>query len=520
MIKIPVLLVLLAALLHAAPIDPAAVVVLYNSSVPESKKLADHYAAARSIPRQNLIGLDVPNQGEITREDYNLSLRDPLRKILVARGFWTMGKNPQGLALPVRSTVTTLVCMRGIPFKIKRSPVAADTGRKLPAQFAKATEASVDSELSMAGVHGLPVAGPLNNPYFKKDQPITAAKLPFLVLVGRIDGPDYNICTRMIDDAVATEKRGLWGVCYLDKALKGAGYAIGDQWLDEIARLNDKTGIPTVVDANKQTFTTNYPMNDAALYFGWYTTHRNGPLHNPAFRFRRGAVAVHLHSFSASQLRNPNSHWVGPLLAKGAAATLGNVYEPYLQLTHHLDVFHARLLAGHSLVEAAYMSAPYLSWQNVVLGDPLYRPFLHLDGSGEVAADDRDFRAIRVANQRWGGEPETMVKKLRTAAAKKGNARFYEYLGLWYRARHQDQIAAAFFQTAGKKHIKPADRLRQWLSIADMQRHEGNKAGAIATLKEARGLFPGIPETKSVVGLLNILDPPPPPPAAPENKSK
>lgn len=517
--KLLTLLLFLTPLLHAASIDASGVVVLYNSSIPESKNLAEYYAKARSIPVANLIGLDVSAKDEVTREEYNLSVRDPLRKILIAQGFWTMGKNAQGFPLPVSSKISTLVCMRGVPFKIKRSPVTGTPTRKLPAQFASATEASVDSELAMSGVHGLPIAGPLNNPYFKKDQRIAEAKLPFVILVGRIDGPSYATCQRMIDDAIATEKQGLWGMCYLDKALKGGGFAIGDQWLDEIARLNDKTGIPTVMDANKQTFTTNYPMNDAALYFGWYTTHKNGPLLNPAFKFRRGAVAVHLHSFSASYLRNPNNHWTGPILAKGAAATLGNVHEPYLQLTHHFDLFHARLLAGYSLVEAAYMSVPYLSWQNVVLGDPLYRPFLHLGGTGNVAEDDRDFRAIRVANQRWGDEPETMVKKLRTAAAEKGNARFYEYLGLWYGVRKQDKISSAFFQTASKKHVKESDRLRQWIYAADLQRRAGDKPRAIATLKKARDLFPNIPETKSVVALLNILDPPPPPPAKKKSPS-
>ena len=165
------------------------------------------------------------------------------------------------------------------------------------------------------------------------------------------------------------------------------------------------------------------------------------------------------------------------------------------------------------------MAIPYLSWQNVVLGDPLYRPFLHLNGTGTVADDDRDYRAIRVANQRWGNEPETMVKKLRTVAADKGNARFYEYLGLWYTARKQNEVASAFFQTASKKHLKETDRLRQWLYQADIQRNSGNKPLAITTLKKAREIFSSIPEVKSVVGLINILDPPPPPPAK-NNKPK
>jgi hypothetical protein len=53
--------------------------------------------------------------------------------------------------------------------------------------------------------------------------------------------------------------------------------------------------------------------------------------------------------------------------------TIGNVFEPYLHLTHDFGMLHQRLLAGHSWVEACWMAMPVTSWQGVVLGDPLYR---------------------------------------------------------------------------------------------------------------------------------------------------
>lgn len=504
---------LLAQAVQAAPIKPESVVILYNSKVPESKDLAEFYAKMRKIPTSNLIGLALSDKNEITRQQYDATLRDPLRQAFLKRKWWVMGADSNGQRFPTFSKITTLVTMLGVPFKIKRDATAVDTTKKLPTHFAKASEAAVDSELSLLGLYGLPTLGPLNNPYYNKDVSFSESRLYRMLLVGRIDGPDYTICKRMIDDAIATEARGLWGMCYLDLAKKGAGYTAGDQWLESIAKVNGTTGIPTVVDRNKQTFTTNYPMNDAALYYGWYTTHKNGPLLNKDFKFRRGAVAIHLHSYSASNLRDANKNWTGPILAKGAAATVGNVYEPYLQLTHHFDILHDRLIKGYSLVEAAYMAIPALSWQNVVLGDPLYRPFIHLDGSGQKEANDRDYRAIRLANQRWGKEPETMVKKLRTVAAAKSNGKFYEYLGLWHRDHKQNQVAVAFFQTASKKHIKESDRLRQWLYTADIHREAGNKPLAIATLKKAKDVIDDIPESKTTLALLNILDPPPPPPA-------
>jgi uncharacterized protein (TIGR03790 family) len=50
-----------------------------------------------------------------------------------------------------------------------------------------------------------------------------------------------------------------------------------------------------VVDRFNETLPKNYPMTDAALYYGWYEWSVNGPFINPRFKFRKGAVAMHLH---------------------------------------------------------------------------------------------------------------------------------------------------------------------------------------------------------------------------------
>jgi len=83
-----------------------------------------------------------------------------------------------------------------------------------------------------------------------------------------------------------------------------------------------------------------------------------------------------LHSYSAHPFRTTTKAWVGPLLAKGATATMGYVAEPYLTGTADMTVFAARLVYyGMSFGEAAYASQSVLSWQTTVVGDPLYRPF-------------------------------------------------------------------------------------------------------------------------------------------------
>ncbi len=111
-----------------------------------------------------------------------------------------------------------------------------------------------------------------------------------------------------------------------------------------------------------------------AWYFGWYAPALDGPFALPGFRFPPGAIALHIYSFSASSLRD-GSGWTGPLVARGVTATVGNVFEPYLQFTHQPQLLVRALARGANLVDAAYFSLTALSWQAVLIGDPLYRPF-------------------------------------------------------------------------------------------------------------------------------------------------
>lgn len=515
MIRFLCVLITSSLALHAAPAppEPASVAILYNSSSADSKALAEFYAGARNIPATHLVGLELPEEEEIDRRTFNTTLRDRLIREYDRREWWVRGLDAAGNLVPKESKIRVLVCMRGVPSRIAKQPGAPALKPGEP-PFVHSDEASVDSELALLGVEGLPLAGPLKNPYFKSEKSFADAGLP-MTLVGRIDAPTREICERMIRDAIETEKTGLWGMSVIDVAQKFSNMPEGDAALENIVKAHRGFGIPVIADRFPDTFPTNYPLRDVAIYFGWYDFNVSGPFLNPAFRFKKGAVAVHLHSFSAAQLRDPAKNWSAPLLARGAAATLGNVYEPYLQMTHHFDIFQTRLLAGHSLVEAAYMSLPVLSWQNVVLGDPLYRPFLHLDGTGEKAPPDRDYRALRLAHLRWKEDPAQLDQQLRDAADRLKSGTLLEATGLMKREAGDGTAAAADFRKAKLYFTEKPDRLRMDLHIAAIERAADRKKEAIQLLRGARTLYGDIPESAAIAAWLTILDPPPPPPAAP-----
>ncbi|WP_052573064.1 TIGR03790 family protein [Haloferula sp. BvORR071] len=511
-------LILLATVVHAAPVPPApeSVAVLYNSSSADSKALAENYIAARQIPAANLVGLPLPDKEEISREEFNKGLLEPLKAEYDKRGWWQRTPDKNGV-LGVRvNRIHIVTCIFGVPSRI--AALESDPKMKPGGQPPVATsEAAVDSELALLGHEGLPIAGALVNPYFGKELGTPGSEPP-ITLVGRIDGPSRTVCERMIRDAAETEQTGLWGMAVVDIAKKYSNVPAGDPSLENIVRLHGELGIPTLVDRFSDTLPPNFPLRDTALYYGWYDWHVSGPFLNPSFHFKKGAVAVHLHSFSAAQLRDPSKNWCAPLLARGAAATLGNVYEPYLEKTHHFDIFQARLLAGYTLVEAACMAAPVLSWQNIVLGDPLYRPFLHLDGSGEKSEADRDYRAIRVATERWKDDPQQLDAMLREGADRLKSGVILESLGLMERERSRSAEAAMDFQKAKNYYTEKTDRLRMDLNVAAIDRAEGRNAAAIKTLRGARTLYMDLPEAAAAQAWLNIIDPPAPPPATPPRR--
>ena len=81
-------------------------------------------------------------------------------------------------------------------------------------------------------------------------------------------------------------------------------------------------------------------------------------------------------SFEAAALRDPNSlQWCPAMLRDGITATLGPVNEPYLFAFPEPRAFFAALYDGRCLVEAYFLTQRFTSWQMVLIGDPLYRPF-------------------------------------------------------------------------------------------------------------------------------------------------
>ena len=276
--------------------------------------------------------------------------------------------------------IWAIVLMRGVPLKIAPDP--SDQDGMEPEPELQTNAAAVDNELALLPVFGLPKGGYIPNGFFDDQLAGIKHACPELavnmVFVTRLDGPTPADVHRMIDDTISAETNRLAGLAVVDTRgftdVKN-GYTVGDVWLRSARDMLLNDGWAIKFDDSPDTIPATDPLNHVAIYLGWYHEGVIGPWTVPPDRFVPGAIAYHLHSFSAVTVRDPTVGWVGPLIAHGADATMGMVYEPYLIFTPHEDIFTRRLLQGDYFAEAAYASERALSWMMTVVGDPLYRPF-------------------------------------------------------------------------------------------------------------------------------------------------
>ncbi|MFN2353497.1 MAG: TIGR03790 family protein [Desulfopila sp.] len=384
-------------------IAPEELLVVANKRMAGSVDLARLYIERRAIPRDNLLILSLPRAETISRSTYVDSIRLPVRRKI------------DGLRNNRGQRIEAILLIYGVPLKImppqpddedreqidslrrrknalahsKDADEAAlkqqrrDLDGQLSALLKTNQHAAVDSELSLVRAEDYDLEGWIPNPYFPgfrnmekkygRDQ---------VMLVSRLDGPDVATVQRMIDDTLETEEEGLSGTGYIDarwpepeSKQETSAYRIYDASLYGAARYIEKR-MKVVVEKTGELFAGDC-CDRAALYCGWYSLGQ----YQDTFQWSKGAIGYHMASSECSTLKNKESNvWCLKILENGAAATIGPVYEPYIQGFPIPEIFFAALLEGYmSLGEAYLLSLPYVSWQMVLVGDPLYRPFRPLE---------------------------------------------------------------------------------------------------------------------------------------------
>ncbi|HXB75312.1 MAG TPA: TIGR03790 family protein [Candidatus Acidoferrales bacterium] len=345
------------AVLHAQ--TGANLLLVVNGSVPLSRQIADYYRPRRSVPVTNVCVISTTGEEEIPWSVYEEQIERPVGDCL----------KKNGLTEKVLYIVTTM----GVPLKVD----GAGSGMQ-------AEHASVDSELTLlySKLKGgnYQRAGGVPNPFFmKRDATFGHPQFP-IYLVTRLAAYDFADVKGMIDRSLAARNRGKFVI-----DLNSPNPEPGNNWLRNAALLLPKDRV--VLDATAEVL---YNQTDVIAYASWGSNDDNRKQRRLRFQWLPGAIAAEYVSTSARTMKRPPDTWtyttwedkqhfyagspqglVADLIHEGASGASGNTYEPYLAGCARPDYVLPAYFEGRNLAESFYLSLIYLSWQAVVLGDPL-----------------------------------------------------------------------------------------------------------------------------------------------------
>lgn len=490
------------------------VVVVYVRNSPESKSVADYYASRRGVPENQVIGLDVSVGDNLSRADFSKLVEIPLIEELQSRKLcrYEIGSVPATNDFPARtlykcveSKVRYLLLTWGFPYRITEDPTLKEPGAEnLPVQNRR-NEAAVDSDLSILGAKGyLSYASCVPNFSIEMTNAVIHPTNG-VFMVTRLDGPTVAIAKGLVDRAMFAETNGLVGHAYIDeRSIKEGPYVTGDRWMTNTALVTRAMGYSTYVDHDPGTLPASFPLSQVAVYAGWYDGSASGPFAAGTVEFMPGSIAYHLHSFSAVNLRSLHLNWVGPLLNAGATVTMGCVAEPYLDLTPQPHRLVERMLVrGFTFGEASIASQSHLSWQNVFIGDPLYRPL------GRAATPLESINQLEAAFRQRGdprlewiilrkvnlyieaGKPRgPLLRDLQATAQSTNSAVIAEKIAQLHADNIDFREASAWGAKALKLSTSPGQKLRLLQNMAEWQSLLGQYAEALTTLIEVEALRP------------------------------
>ncbi len=530
---IPLLAIALVADGTPASAQSAAnVAVVINDASDASRTVGEYYVRQRAIPSDNVIHLRTATTEIIERAAYDSTIERPIAEAIGARS--------------LHDRVLYLVLTKGVPLRI-----AGTTGNE-------GTTSSVDSELTLlyrriAG-QGAPVIGRVANPYFLGDKPIGEAerfshRAYDILLVSRLDAFTLDEVTKLIDRA---QKPAAGGRVVLDqRAMLGAD-AIGDRWLGEAAeRLIDGGQGDRVVLEDTATAARN--VDGVIGYFSWGSNDAANRSREVAMRFQDGAIAATFVSTDARTFQAPPEDWqpagkwddrrtwfagspqtlLADFIRQGATGAGGHVAEPYMQSTFRPDILFPAYVAGFNLVEAFYLALPHLSWQGVVIGDPLCQPFARatlatadIEGESDPSTElPGFFSKRRLANARAAAKdlPDkaltlVVLAESRQArgdidgarkALEEATAVAPQFLGAQFQLatlyeRQENRPAAiARYRTileVQPKHVAALNNLAYALAV-----HQGQPAEGLPFAKRAVALRPGDPTILDTLGWIEYL---------------
>lgn len=355
---------------------PENVLLVVNKSSKDSRAVAEYYQKQRAIPAGNVCMIKTLDQEEIKRVFFEDEIRKPIWNCLAKRS--------------LQDRALYIVLTKGVPIKIK-----GEEGQK-------EDYASVDSELTLlySDMLGIPhrLSGGLPNPYYAAHASGEFPRFSHLkfamYLVTRLDGYDVADVRALIDRGVAARRSQIAATEPQGRFVLDLNYddqSEGNRWLRDAASKLRDAGIPEsrIQLETSEKFLT--AMKDVIGYASWGSNDRANKARTPGISWLPGALATEYVSTNGRTFEKPPDGWktgqwsdppgtffagspqglIADYIREGVTGIAGNAYEPYLQACARPNILFPSYVRGHNLAESFYAALPYLSWQGIVVGDPL-----------------------------------------------------------------------------------------------------------------------------------------------------
>ena len=359
------------------------VLLVRNADSPVSCAVADDYALKRGIG--HVLSVHCPDAAVQTGQE-TIGQEDYLREI----------EQPVAAYLALNTVIDFIVLTKGIPIRVHGHA----TGNS------SCNGASLDSCLAALGYEHIADAATYHfvfdeargsawaNRYWNATGPFSHARYGGY-LVTRLDGYTQADAMALVTRALAAERQAPAGSILLDvqpefglgdPATQPAALPLKDigaesAWSEynadmaHAASLVKARGIQVELDLDPRFVGQRTGL---AGYFSWGSNdaHYSASAYR-SLTFAPGALCDTAVSTSARTFlpTHGGQSQIADLIAQGVTGVKGYVEEPLLQACASPTIVLERYTAGATLAESFYAGSHFLGWEDVVIGDPICRPY-------------------------------------------------------------------------------------------------------------------------------------------------
>jgi uncharacterized protein (TIGR03790 family) len=335
------------------------VLLLVNEKSHDSELIGRYYAEKRKIPAKNICRIRTTEAETISRNVFDREILRPAAQHLRSNR--------------LQDQILYIVTTRGLPLLIE-----GDDG-------AVGDLASVDSELALVYHYLLSgnynFHGRMENPYFavefnqEKFRPFVRRDYD-IYLVTRLTGCSAADAMLLVDRALTAESTGSF---YFDAA--SAQESTEANWLKQSAAGLKRAGLNVTLENTGKVLEL---LTGVQGYANQGSADRNLQGRIPQIQWNPGAIATIIDKdtartfqVGAAESKEGNTGWTAArYVASGVTGFGGYVADPTVDGYIRPQILFPAYAAGYNLAEAYYSALRYVSWRQVIVGDPLTSPYV------------------------------------------------------------------------------------------------------------------------------------------------